>query len=278
MKKWKLHGTIGILLIIIFWFLNWHLSGLRTHWGFFPLWLGYILTIDAIIFYRKNDSLLKRNLSYFIILFLISIPGWWLFEFFNWRMENWFYLGREYFTDFQFFLLASLSFSVVMPAVFESAELITTFNWFKKINSKETALTGSAFTNYIFAGIIILILIFLFPKYFYAFIWIALFFIIDPINFRLKNKSLLLFFYNKDWHPFISLSLGCLMCGFFWEMWNYYSYPKWIYFLPMVNFVHIFEMPVLGYIGYIPFSLELFALYQIIVGFINPKMKNYLRI
>ena len=29
---------------------------------------------------------------------------------------------------------------------------------------------------------------------------------------------------------------------------------------------HVFEMPLLGYIGYIPFSWELFALYHLIVG------------
>lgn len=277
-KKWKLHGTIGILLVIIFWFLNWHLTGLRTHLAFFPLWLGFILTVDAIVFYRKESSLLKRNINYFIILFLISIPGWWLFELFNWRMENWFYQGREYFTNFQFFLLASLSFSTVMPAVFECAELITTFHWFKIKSENKTLLKKPTLIKIFVLGLIIMILILLLPKYFYYLIWIALFFIIDPINFWLGNKSLLENFYSKNWRSFISLALGCLICAFFWEMWNFHSYPKWIYNLPMVNFLHVFEMPLLGYIGYVPFSLELFALYQIIVGFVNPKMKNYLEV
>lgn len=84
---------------------------------------------------------------------------------------------------------------------------------------------------------------------------------------------------NKDWRPIIALALGCLMCGFFWEMWNYYSYPKWIYHLPLVNFMHVFEMPVLGYIGYIPFSLELFALYHLVTGIIlKDKNRDYIRL
>ena len=53
------------------------------------------------------------------------------------------------------------------------------------------------------------------------------------------------------------------MCGFFWEMWNYWSYPKWIYHVPGVGFAHVFEMPLLGYLGYLPFAMELYLLGQL---------------
>ena len=56
------------------------------------------------------------------------------------------------------------------------------------------------------------------------------------------------------------LALGALVCGFFWEMWNYYSFPKWTYHTPGAEFLKIFEMPLLGYGGDIPFALELYAL------------------
>ena len=61
----------------------------------------------------------------------------------------------------------------------------------------------------------------------------------------------------------VSLALGCLLCGFFWEMWNFYGYPKWIYNTPGVDFLYVFEMPLPGYLGYIPFSFELFAFYHL---------------
>ena len=41
-RHWPMHGWIGLVLVLVFWWLNWSLTGLRTHWGFFPLWLGYI--------------------------------------------------------------------------------------------------------------------------------------------------------------------------------------------------------------------------------------------
>jgi hypothetical protein len=46
------------------------------------------------------------------------------------------------------------------------------------------------------------------------------------------------------------------VCGFFWEAWNFYSYPKWVYHVPFVSWLKLFEMPLLGYGGYLPFALE----------------------
>jgi hypothetical protein len=39
-------------------------------------------------------------------------------------------------------------------------------------------------------------------------------------------------------------------------MWNHYSYPKWEYCIPYVQRFQIFEMPLLGYLGYLPFGLQ----------------------
>ena len=46
-----------------------------------------------------------------------------------------------------------------------------------------------------------------------------------------------------------------LACGILWEFWNYWSMPKWEYTLPHLGFASVFEMPVLGYGGYVPFAL-----------------------
>ena len=108
----------------------------------------------------------------------------------------------------------------------------------------------------------------------YPFIWMTLYLIIEPVNAWLKNKTLFDYTSSGNWQIVASLALGCLICGFFWEMWNYYSYPKWIYNLPGLNFFHVFEMPVLGYIGYISFSFELYAVYHFITGFLAWRKKN----
>ena len=52
-----------------------------------------------------------------------------------------------------------------------------------------------------------------------------------------------------------------------------------IYQIPFVDFWRIFEMPVLGYLGYLPFALELFGLYHLVTG-VFPGMgrRDYLQI
>ena len=106
---------IGLLLICVFWPLNWALPGLRSAFLFFPLWLGYILAVDGLVLTRSKTSMVTRSRKDFVLLFLCSAPAWWLFEVINWRTKNWEYLGGESFSGLEYFFLSSLSFSTVMP-------------------------------------------------------------------------------------------------------------------------------------------------------------------
>ena len=58
-KRFPIHGWIGLGLVIVFWTLNWTLAGLRTQWAFFPLWLGYCLTVDALVLRRSGTSTMR---------------------------------------------------------------------------------------------------------------------------------------------------------------------------------------------------------------------------
>ncbi len=42
-------------------------------------------------------------------------------------------------------------------------------------------------------------------------------------------------------------------------MWNMFSLARWEYTIPFVHALQVFEMPVLGYAGYLPFGLECLA-------------------
>ncbi len=260
-----IHFWIGIFLVTVSWILLWSLSGPRAHVLFFPLWTGYSLTVDSLVWMRKGTSLFTKNKIKFILLFIVSIPCWWIFELINTRTQNWMYLGKEQFTALQYAFYASLNFSTVIPAVFGSAELLNPFNPIQKMKKWIVIpIHKKSLTIIFLSGVLLLLFILLFPKFFYPFVWLSVYLIIDPVNYKLGNPSLLTNLSKGNWKKVVSLAAGALLCGFFWEMWNYFSYPKWTYNTPFVDFAHIFEMPILGYIGYIPFSLELYALYQLI--------------
>lgn len=275
---WPFHGWIGLALIALFWTLNWSLPGLRTHWGFFPLWLGYALTVDALVFRRKGHSLLKRNPGAYAALFFVSAPAWWLFELINLRTQNWIYLGEESFSTLEYAAFSTLSFSTVMPAVFGTAEWVGTWGRVRRLGPGPFIRKTPAFLRGLFAaGGLMLLLLLAWPELFFPLVWGSVFCIIEPLNAKLGNRSLLDDLSRGDWRPVIALSVGCLICGLFWEMWNFYSWPKWVYRIPYADVFHLFEMPLAGYLGYIPFSLELFALYHLVTGlFPGGKARNHI--
>ncbi|HEX7023084.1 MAG TPA: hypothetical protein VF171_09520 [Trueperaceae bacterium] len=265
-----LHGWLGLGLVAVCWPLDWLLPGMRTMFLFFPLWLGYILTVDALVWCCRRSSLLTRSLARgglgsFAMLFVLSAVAWWLFEFVNYRTQNWHYLGREEIPDLVYAVLASLAFSTVIPAVFESAALVRNLPWVERMGrgprigpSRRTRLILLA------SGVVMFTLVMSWPAYFYPLVWGSAYCILEPVNAWLGKRTLLDDLRSGDWRPVVALGLGALLCGFFWEMWNYYSYPKWVYHTPGVEFLYVFEMPLLGFIGYIPFALELYALYHLL--------------
>ncbi|MBE9525250.1 MAG: hypothetical protein IMY76_09125 [Chloroflexi bacterium] len=263
------------MLISVFWPLNWALEGLRTHWAFFPLWLGYALVVDGLVLKRTGTSLVARSWKKYIGIFLISAPAWWLFEVINWWIGNWHYVGRAYFTNIEYAIFATLSFSTVMPAVFGTAELAQSLPFIRNLKlgpifspDRVTIRRWFIFGCIMFASLVI------WPRYFFPLMWISIYFILEPINIWMGNHNLVTRTKEGDWRGVISLFAGVLLTAFFWEFWNYWAYPKWIYTVPFVDFWHIFEMPLLGYGGYLPFALELFALYHLSIGILGQQDKS----
>ncbi len=277
-KRFPFHGWIGLALAILFWIINWTWDGLRTYWAFFPMWLGYCLTIDALVYYRTGTSLLTRSPRKYVGLFIISAPVWWLFEALNLRTQNWMYLGGQDFSSQAYAFWTTLSFTTVIPAVFGSAELVASFNFINRIGRGPVIRKDKATTiSFFLIGWVTLALMLIWPQIFFPFIWISPYFILEPINIWLGHRSLADWTQDGDWRPVISLWFGVLLTAFFWEMWNFYSLPKWVYHVAWGGWLHIFEMPLLGYGGYLPFSLELYAMYHLVSGFFRQK-PGYVRV
>jgi hypothetical protein len=266
-RRLPLYGWLGLALVAVFWPLNWSLDGLRTQWAFFPLWLGYALAVDGLNVARRGTSLLTRSRRGYVALFLISAPAWWIFEAINLRTANWVYLGRERFSDLEYALLASLSFSTVAPAVLGTAELFAGLGPVRRLRWR-ARLVPDARTLRVGAvlGTVLFALMMIWPRYFFPCVWLSLVFVLEPVNARLGNRALLDWTARADWRPVVALSLGALTCGFFWELWNLHAYPKWVYRVPFFDFWHVFEMPLPGYLGYVPFSWELFAMVHLVFG------------
>ncbi|MHC4652839.1 MAG: hypothetical protein ACYTES_18520, partial [Planctomycetota bacterium] len=61
---------------------------------------------------------------------------------------------------------------------------------------------------------------------------------------------------------------GGLTCGVLWEFWNYWAAAKWTYDLPFLGPLEqhrLFEMPLPGFGGFLPFALECWVVFQTIL-------------
>jgi hypothetical protein len=277
MRRFPLYGILALALCLTAWACSWLRIDLLYRYSFFPLWFGYILFIDALVVWRRGKSLLLRARWHYPLLFLASSLFWWAFETLNIPVQNWHYILDQPYSPLAYFLIASLNFSTVLPAVMETAELLSTFPPLRP--RLPASNTGPQLSIWVLAlvemlGILCLLLPWLYPRYFFGLIWLCLVLILDPINNLCRRKSALAHIAVGDWRFFV-LPLAGLCCGFLWEMWNFYALPKWYYTIPYVGFWKIFEMPLLGYIGYLPFALELFAMYQFVLLLLRQK-EDYL--
>lgn len=162
-------GWLALGWTCLWWVIAWsrvpRLVVVQEH-TFTPLWLGYIMIVNACTFARTGRCMMLHRPRYFLSLFPLSAAFWWVFEYLNRFVQNWYYVGVADLSSFEYFFRATTPFSTVLPA------------------------------------------------------------------------------------------LAALICGIFWELWNWKSLAHWEYALPFVHRFQLFEMPLLGYAGYLPFGLE----------------------
>ncbi len=268
---WWGWGGLGFLL------LSWTLAWTRLNWfqpfqdhTFTPLWIGYILIINALSVKRTGQCVLTEKPFFYLSLFPVSAAFWWTFEFLNRFVQNWYYLGSHELTATTYFFSATIPFSTVLPAVIGTSEYLRSFprlrgaydNWWK-FPIPEGRGVGVAI---LLVACIGLMGIGLWPNLLYPFLWISPLCILVGLQRIFDERSLLDDMREGDWSRAVIPGLAGIICGFFWEMWNYQSLAHWKYVIPFVQGFHIFEMPFLGYFGYLPFGITCLVCVQFLLG------------
>jgi hypothetical protein len=254
---------IGLALIAAWWVISWARIRPLSDYYFFPIWLGYIMTVDALVVFRTGTSPISRGRVRVVWLFLLSIPLWWAFEGFNEIVHNWSYHVARQYPSLVNVALGSIAFSTVVPAVLTTTELVRSFRLRQLRFLPIVSMTRSRLIALHLVGWLMIVATVLWPTWAFPFVWLSGIFLLDPVVTALGGRSIGSFLARGDWSVVFNLGVGTLVCGFFWEMWNIYSLPKWTYAIPHVGWLHVFEMPILGYGGYLPFGLEVYVAYAL---------------
>jgi len=229
---------------------------------FTPLaWTCYILLADAAVLAISGRSRLHDEPGRFALVALLSIPLWLIFEAYNLRLGNWTYVGVP--SGWAGWLGYGWSFATITPGIFETADLVEAFGWFKPAGPIVFSLTAERSLSMF--GFVFLALPLVLPRhtaaYLFALVWIGFVFLLDPINHRLGLPSLLGDLAAGRRSRLYSLLISGWICGWLWEFWNYWATAKWHYIFPIGRGWKVFEMPAPGYLGFLPFALECFTMY-----------------
>jgi hypothetical protein len=252
-------GWVGFALIATGWTLAWTDGVVSPEWRrhcFTPLWIGYVLVMNGLARRRTGHALLTHRTRWFLALFPVSAAFWWLFEHLNQFAGNWHYSGIEANGDWDYFLQASLPFSTVLPAVASTWAWLKTFPRFDGLALPALQGTVGLAWLALLAGTIAMCGIGLWPEHLYFMLWLAPLLVLLALEQLVLGETLLAPIAQGDWRPLLQPALAGLICGLFWELWNYGSTAKWHYSIPYVQRFHLFEMPLLGYAGYLPFGVE----------------------
>lgn len=265
-------GYVSLFFLVVFWILAWTrfswFSALQPH-TFFPLWVSFIVLVNALVHKRGGSAPLLSYPVGFAGLFAASAAFWWFFEYLNRFIQNWYYTGSEY-PPMEYFLLATLSFSTVLPAVRSIRALVMTFPVFQEGFSGFPPLpavtTKPAALSVLILSALGLFFLPFFPDPLFFLVWVSPLLVIVSLQVLKDRPSILAEVKKGDYTRIVSYAFAALICGFFWEMWNFFSLSKWIYSVPYVHAFQIFEMPVLGYSGYLPFGIECAVIIQLLTS------------
>ena len=229
-------------------------------------WWSSIFILDSWLYLRGGETLFyDKTIETFTFLIPFSAFLWFGFEAFNLRLQNWSYQGLPPVLWIRW-LGYFISYSTVLPALFVVSNGLDQYNIFRK--NEFSGFFNQSFSRFsifflILFGLFVLILSLCFPRYFYFFIWVGFIFLLDPIHSFLGEKSLFQEWKQRNWNRTFQLLLAGCICGFFWEFWNFWAGAKWQYHLSWPSFIEnikIFEMPLLGFLGFPIFALECFVL------------------
>jgi len=222
-------------------------------------WWSYIIFIESLLYCRGAKSLLFESPGKFLLLLPISITVWLVFEALNFRLSDWLYINIPSNTVVRWTGYA-IAYSTVLPGIFSTRALLEFIGVLKNSKAAPLGNLQRLYKPFVLTGLLFLLLPLVWPKYFFPLVWLAFIFLLEPVNHKAGAPSLLRQWEKGSPGNFYLLLLAGAVCGLLWELWNFRAGSKWIYTLPHSGFLKIFEMPLLGFLGFPPFALECYAM------------------
>lgn len=230
-------------------------------WFYSFAWWSYILGADARVSQRRGNSLILRRFPELLRMLPVSVTGWLIFEAYNLVVSNWRYVGVPGCLPLRW-VGYGVAFATVLPGLFVTAALLETLGLFRGAALRPRELPGWWPAAAVGVGLVCLVYPLVRPQYGFPLIWLGFIFLLEPVVWLAGGKSYVVELSRGRVREVLLLLVAGLICGFLWEFWNYWARAKWVYTLPYFQWGRVFEMPVLGYLGFPPFAVEAAVIYN----------------
>lgn len=275
--RFPAYGYAGLAIIVAAEALLFLGNQFVGHWFTPIIWTGYILFVDALVSKLKGRSLLMTDRPELLVIVVISIGGWWLCEFYNaprfWKsdLELWWHYHNLEPNLFLRRVGYDWAFATIFPLLFVTAEVFTATILKEKGRRLAIKLSRPVLIVLVLLGAVGAIVPILYPSAWFApVIWLSFIFLLDPLNALRGQPSITGDLARGDWRRLWALLLSGFVCGLLWEFWNYWAIAKWTYTVPYFGNIKLFEMPILGFLGFPPFAIECWAMYIFLRSLLKP--------
>ena len=233
-------------------------------WFYVVTWYPILVLADEFVHAATGQGRLLRGPRRVASLFGWSATIWLVFEVANFRLQNWYYVFLPA-AGVERWIGILVSFATVVPAVVLAERTLAAVGVGRAWRTRPLAFDPRHRLGVMLLGAIGLGLTFVWPRVFFPLTWGAVWLIADPVVHRRHPQwSLLADAERGDWGRIGRLMLGGLGIGVLWEGLNFFARGQWIYTVPWLEYVKVFEMPPLGFLGFPFFALEAWALYHLL--------------
>jgi hypothetical protein len=257
----KPHGLLGVALFCLACIMLGQGKEPFTTYFYAFAWWSYIAAADALVYWIRGESPIVNKTRTFLLMIPLSIFIWCIFEWFNFRLANWHYIYVPHEYWWRWIGYAG-SYGTVLPGLCVTTHLVQAWGPFQAVSWRGRRLTPLFLWGMITVGGASLLASFLFPRYCFPLVWIGFALLLEPILYLNGNASLLQDIEKGRPSRLLNLLTAGLVCGLLWELWNFWAQTKWIYTVPFFEEAKLFEMPLLGFLGFPPFAVSAYALYR----------------
>lgn len=234
-----------------------------------PMFWAFALIIDGYTYWRRDGySFLSKYSAVFFAVAFCSGFNWAFFDYLNFFLGgNWYYPEAGKISLTAFVIYAFLGSMTLAPMVFIAYNLVQSFSWVNVRYTNGPSIKFSLTSKYISLAVFTagMFIVPFYPNELYPFLWICPTFIIASVLGICNIWTPLTPIRSGNWAPLALIALAGFVQGFLWEGMNYFSaYHSpfmtnipgyWIYSIPYVAYGYIFEMPAMGFFGYMPYGL-----------------------